>query len=271
MLLFNKYRIDLEIILKPFLYILVGFIIYEVIRKIMISAEKRSKIKKDHHQKRVKTINKLLLNIIKYIIIFFVVIAILSNFGINVKSILAGIGITAAIIGLAFQDIAKDFLAGIFIILEDQFEIGDTVKINDFTGEVVSLGLKTTKIKDYKGATKIIANHTITELINYNLYNNMAVVDISIGYEENLDKVEKVLEEMSNDISSKIPNSIGKIKVLGVNELEDSGVIYRIAIEVKSAKHFEAERALRKELKNALTKANIKIPYKQIEVHNGNK
>ena len=267
MVLFDKITIDLEMIIRPLVYIIIGFAIYEVFRKLLNNAEKRSKIKKKHYQKRVKTINTLIQNIIKYVIIIFVFIAILANFGINVKSILAGVGITAAIIGLAFQDIAKDFLAGISIILEDQFEIGDTVKINDFTGEVVSFGLKTTRIRDYKGATKIIANHMITDLINYNLYNNLAVVDVSVDYEEDLEKVEKVLTE----VSSKIPKAKGKLKILGVNELEESSIVYRVAIEVAAAEHIAAERILRKELKNALDKAKIKIPYQQIEVHNGNK
>lgn len=271
MVLFDKITIDLEMIIRPLVYIIIGFAIYEVFRKLLNNAEKRSKIKKKHHQKRVKTINTLIQNIIKYVIIIFVFIAILANFGINVKSILAGVGITAAIIGLAFQDIAKDFLAGISIILEDQFEIGDTVKINDFTGEVVSFGLKTTRIRDYKGATKIIANHMITDLINYNLYNNLAVVDVSVDYEEDLEKVEKVLTEISDEVSSKIPKAKGKLKILGVNELEESSIVYRVAIEVAAAEHIAAERILRKELKNALDKAKIKIPYQQIEVHNGNK
>lgn len=72
-------------------------------------------------------------------IIIFVALAILSLYGINVKSILAGVGITAAIVGLACQDIAKDLLAGIFIVAEDQYEIGDTIEIDGFMGEVVLL------------------------------------------------------------------------------------------------------------------------------------
>ena len=271
MVLFDKITLDLELIIKPVIYIFVGFIIYEIIRKILNNAEKKSNIKKKHHQKRVKTINTLILNIVKYIIIIFIILAILATYGINIKTILAGLGLTAAIIGLAFQDIAKDFLAGISIILEDQYEIGDTVEINDFVVEVVSLGLRTTRIKNYKGHTKIIANHLITELINYNLYNNLAVIDISVAYEEDLDKVEKVINSITEDIKKKVPHMRGNIKILGVNELESSGVIYRVAIEVPSAEHFEVERILRKEIKKALDKAKIKIPYQQIEVHNGSK
>lgn len=268
MIVFDKYKIDIIQIIKPIIYIVIGFIIYEIIRNIIIKSETKN-YKKKHHQKRVKTINSLIINITRYIIIILVLVSILANFGINVKSIIAGLGITAAIIGLAFQDIAKDFLAGISIIMEDQYEIGDTVEINNFMGEVVGLGLRTTRIKNFKGQTLIISNHTITEVINYNLNNSLAIVDISIDYDCKIEKVEKVLNDMANKISGKIPKTKGNVKVQGITELEASGVIYRITVETDSAKHLEVERLLRKEIKQALDAANIKIPYQQIEVHNG--
>ena len=88
--------------------------------------KKTPKMKKQHQQ-RANTIRIVILNVIKYVIVFVVLLAILANFGINVKSIVAGLGITTAIIGLAFQDLAKDFIAGVSIITENQFEVGDTI------------------------------------------------------------------------------------------------------------------------------------------------
>lgn len=269
MILFNGFTINIEKILLPIIYIAIGFITYKIIEIFIKNSTKKSLIKKRHHKKRMTTINSLILNLLKYIIILFVITAILSNFGIDVKSILAGIGIAAAIIGLAFQDIAKDFLAGISIVLEDQYEIGDIVEINEFMGEVVSLGLRTTRIRNFKGQTMIISNHTITKVINYHLNNTKAIVDISVAYEHSSEEVEKILEKMCNDVSGKIPKTKGKIQLLGINEFDDSGVIYRLYVETQPGEHIPVERALRKEIKKALDEANIKIPYKQIEVHNG--
>ena len=271
MTLFDKYSIDIYQIIKPIIYIVIGLVIYELFKNIITGAEKRNKIKKRHLQKRAKTINSLIINVIKYVIIVFEIIAILANFGINVQSILAGVGITAAIMGLAFQDIVKDFLAGISIIMEDQYEIGDTVEVNNFMGEVIALGLKTTRIRNYKGQTLIIANHTINQIINYNLNNSLAVVDISVGYDYDSDKVEATLNKMAENLYKKIPKATGKINILGINELEASGVIYRVTVETLPAEHIGVERLLRKEIKKTLDEANIKIPYQQIEVHNGNK
>ena len=251
MILFNGFTINIEKILLPIIYIAIGFITYKIIEIFIKNSTKKSLIKKRHHKKRMTTINSLILNLLKYIIILFVITAILSNFGIDVKSILAGIGIAAAIIGLAFQDIAKDFLAGISIVLEDQYEIGDIVEINEFMGEVVSIGLRTTRIR------------------NFHLNNTKAIVDISVAYEHSSEEVEKILEKMCNDVSGKIPKTKGKIQLLGINEFDDSGVIYRLYVETQPGEHIPVERALRKEIKKALDEANIKIPYKQIEVHNG--
>lgn len=193
----------------------------------------------------------------------------MANFGINVSSLLAGLGITTAIIGLAFQDLAKDLIAGISIITEDQYEVGDTIEVDGFMGEVVFLGLKTTRIRNYKGATKIIANHNMDKIINYSLNNSLAIVDVSTGYDHTPEEVEIVLNNLAKELNGTIKNATGDIQVWGINELADSGVVYRVVVEVKSMEQFGVERYLRKEIKKALTTANIKIPYQQIEVHNG--
>lgn len=263
------YTMQITKIVTPIIYILIGILVYELIRVFIKRAVKKSNLKKNHHKKRMNTISSLLINISKYVIIIIVFILILTNFGINVSSIVAGLGITAALIGLAFQDLAKDLIAGVSIIIEDQYEIGDTVEINGFKGEVVALGLRSTRIKNFTGQTLIIANHTITEVINYNLYNNLAVIDVSVDYDEDLDKVEKVLNDLSKKLKGKIPKSIGEMKILGINSLDSSAIIYRITLETVPNEFSSIQRVLRKEIKQAFDKENIKIPFDQIEVHHG--
>ena len=260
----------LEKIITSIIYLIIGVIIYVIIKSILnktLTITKRNL--KSHQKQRVTTVKSLILNIVKYIVAILVVLAILSTFGVNVKSILAGLGIGTAIIGLAFQDLAKDLIAGISIITEGQYEVGDTIEVEGFMGEVVFLGLKTTRIRDYKGATKIIANRYMDKMINYSLENSLAIVDVSVAYENDTTKVEKVLNELFNKLNGNIENAKGDIQLWGVNNLDDSAVVYRIAVETESMKHWQVERYLRKEIKSALETANIKIPYPQIEVHNG--
>lgn len=267
--LFNTFTIDLKHIVYPIIYIVIGIICYYIIRKI-INKITTPKIDLKHpHQQKANTIRSVILNIIKYVIVILVVLAILSVFGVNVQSIVAGLGITTAIIGLAFQDLAKDLIAGVSIITENQYEVGDTIEVDGFMGEVVFLGLKTTRIRNYKGATKIISNRNMDNIINYSIHESLAIVDVGVDYKYDPEKIEEILKGLAEKLENKIPKAKGKIQVWGINELDDSSVVYRVVLETVSMAHFEVERILRKEIKKELDKNNIKIPYKQIEVHNG--
>jgi small conductance mechanosensitive channel len=266
-----NYKINLNLIIAPIIYIVVAIFIYNIIKGLLkrIASRSQKRITRINQKQRIDTMIGLLISIIKYIIVTIVVLAILGTFGVNVTSILAGLGITTAIIGLAFQDLAKDFIAGFSIITEAQYEVGDTIEVDGFMGEVVYLGLKTTRIRNYKGATKIIANHNMDKIINYSLHNSLAVVDVAIAYEEDVEKATKVLEELSKELENNVPNTQGPMNVLGIVELDDSSVNIRVTMETATMKHYEVERRLRKEIKRAFDKNGIKIPYPQIEVHNG--
>ena len=263
------YTINLRLIVLPIIYIIIGIIIFSIIKSIIKKATNRRKILKATQEQRIDTITTLLLNIIKYIIVVLIILAIISLYGFNIKSILAGLGIGTALIGLAFQDLAKDLIAGFTIITEGEYEIGDTIEIDGFMGEVVFIGLRTTRIRNFKGATKIVANHYMDNIINYSDNNSLAVVDVSIAYEVSEEKIEKTFNKLFEEIKDKLEYATKDIELWGVDKLSDSGVIYRVAVETKPMKHIVTERILRKEIKKAFDKAEIKIPYTQIEVHNG--
>lgn len=252
------------------IYIIVGITVYFLIKKVINKRIKIEKLRNRYNKQRAETAKGLLLNIIKYLIIVIVGLAILSLLGVNIKSIAAGLGITTAIIGLAFQDFAKDFIAGFSIIAESQYEIGDIIEVDGFLGEVISLGLKTTKIRGITtGAIKIISNHNMDNIINYSQTNSIAVVDVGISYSNTYEQLENVVKELSKKLMTENPYALGELKIAGIIDFADSSIIYRIIQEVKSAKNIETERLIRKELKKSFDKAGIIIPYPQIEVNNG--
>lgn len=269
MKLFDSITIELEQLILPIIYIIIGIIIYKLLKKLVNKIMQNNKKMKKQHLQRANTLRIVILNIIKYVIVVLVLLAILANFGVNVKSIVAGLGITTAILGLAFQDLAKDLIAGISIITENQFEVGDIVEYDGFMGEVIFLGLKTTRIKDYRGAVKIIANHKLDSIINYSLNNYLAIVDLRFSYNENPDKVTNALEEIRKELNGKVPNATGDIEVWGLDDFEDSNMRYRVVVETKSQQHYKAQRFLRSEFKNRLDKRNIKVTCQQIEVAHG--
>ncbi len=263
--------VSLKLLILPIIYIIIGIIAYEIIKRIIkkVTLNGQKKFQRKQQKQRIETLISLVLNIIKYIIVVIVIVGILGTFGVNITSIVAGLGVTTAIIGLAFQDLAKDIIAGFSIITEAQYEVGDTIEVDGFMGEVVFLGLKTTRIRDYKGATKIIANHNMDKIINYSINNSLAVVDIPIDYDNDIEKVEKVLNKLAEELDGKIKEARGRMQVWGIDGIENSDVIFRIVLEVEPMKHLAIQRYLRKEIKRAFDEAGIKEPFTRYEVHNG--
>ena len=262
-----------EQIYLPIIYICVAVLVNSILKRIIAKIITRKQLnieKSSYNYKKLETFKGLITNVIKYIIITFLFLAILTVYKIDISSILAGLGIAGLVVGLALQDLAKDLIAGFSIIVENQYAVGDVISIGDFKGEVIFLGLKTTKIKSYQGDVKIIANRNATEVINYSMSNSLAIVDVDVAYEENNEKVEKVLNELVLELSKTLPNLKGSVTLLGIQELSASSVKYRITAQTKAMEHFDIERRIRKAVKQRLDKEKIKIPYTQIEVHNGN-
>lgn len=243
--------------------IVIGFsIVYFIFKNIIKKVLKKG-------DKRKQTLIGLFTNLIKYFMIIIALLMILDIYGINTSALITSLGVVGLIGGLALQDILKDFLAGIAIITESQYEIGDIVTINGFKGEVLSLGIKTTKLKSYDGDIKFISNGNITEVINHTISNSLAIINLSISYDEDITKVEKVLTNLFKSLSKEIPELTDEIKLLGVEDLGASAVIFKIIAETKPMKHYDVARILRKKIKEELDKNNIAIPYDQLVVHNG--
>lgn len=259
-------KILIKEIIGPILIILISWILYMIIKKI---------IKRMMHFKlsnidlrRQKTIMSLILNIIKVVLIAIAIVMILSIYGINTSAIVTSLGAVSVVIGLAFQDIIKDFLAGIMIIIENQYGIGDTITINDFEGEVISLGLRTTKIRSYTGKVNIINNSSIKAVINHSSSLSLAIADVMISYDEDIEKVETVLVSLCDRLTKELDNIKGAVTLLGITNLGDSGVEFRITVDTEPMKQYIVQRKLLREIKLELDKNNIEIPYNQLVIHN---
>ena len=264
----------------PIIYIIVGIIAYFIIcffinriSKVNIGKLKGKKATNTYIvaiDKRKMTIVSLIKNVVKYTIAIIIIIAILSLYGVDTTSIIASIGIVGVVLGLACQDIAKDFLSGVFLIFDNAYAVGDYVEINGFTGEVISLGLKTTKIKAYTGEVKIISNSAFTEVTNYNLKQSKLVIDIPLSYDCDIEKVEKVLNDLVPEIKA-IPDVRKEVELLGIERFESSNIIYRIAIDCSPMSQYGVNRAVLRLIKLTFDKNKITIPYEQLDVHIKNK
>jgi len=249
-------------VIAPIIIILLSILIYLIVSKV-INKIFKLRIKKINNKKQ-DTIRKLVLNIVRYIIIILAVLTILEVYGIDTKSLIASLGVAGLVIGLSLQDMIKDFVAGTAIVLEDSYNIGDNVTINGFRGDVIELGVKTTKIKSYEGNLKIINNGSITEIINHSSCDSLAIIDVAVSYESNLKEVEKVLIDFCNK-NTNIEN-IKELNMLGVQSLAESGIVFRITALCENGKHFAIKRELQKLIKLELDKHDIEIPYPHVMI-----
>ena len=160
------------------------------------------------------------------------ILQILKLYGVDTTSIIASIGVFAAVIGLAFQDILKDLLAGISNIFDNKFAVGDTVEINGFRGTVIQLGLRTTKIKSFTGEIKSIGNSSFNEVINYSLSDAILYIKLNVAYDTNLEKLEKVLSDIREDVL-KIDGVI-TYELNGVDAFVDSSIVYMVCVTCKA-------------------------------------
>lgn len=250
------------------LIVFIASIIYQiglaVIEKVIITG------KGVYEKKKHKTIVNLLSNVFKYVVIILAVIFVLDLYGVNTRAFIASLGVASALLGLALQDTVKDLISGISIIMDNYFVVGDIVTFNNFTGEVIDMGLKTTKIKQVSGEVLVLANRNIDQVINISQKKANVVIDIPTAYEEKTEKVEKVIEKIIAEI--KLIDGVGKdTKYLGISALEDSAVKYTISIICPQENRWEVKRKALRIIKTFYDKENVKIPYQQIEVHNEQK
>ena len=188
--------------------------------------------------RRENTLAKLLENILTYVVYFIAIIMILETVGIKIGPLLAGAGILGLAVGFGAQNLVRDIITGFFIIFEDQFSVGDFIRVSTFEGTVEEIGLRTTKIKSWTGEVHILPNGNITEVTNFSIHNSVAFVDISIAYESDISEAERVIQELLLEIQDKYEDIVSPPELLGVQNLGASEVILRVTCEVEPMKHF---------------------------------
>lgn len=256
-----------EKVIYPIISILVAYILILVESIIINNIINNNKTKSKHLRRSQNTVLELIKKIIKVVIILVTLISILKIFGVDTTALVTSIGAISVVVGLAFQDILKDYLVGITIILESQFALGEIVEIDGFKGEVISLGLKTTRIKALTGEVKIISNRNISQVINYSLDKTLAIIKVSVSYEDDINKVEDVLTKLSKKLENNIDEITDKVQIDGIDELADSSVVFRLSTRARNRDIPVIKRKVYKEVKLAFDENNIKIPYPQVEVH----
>ena len=219
-----------------------------------------------------KSALSLLNSAISYITAFVGFFWCLSAFGINLTAILASVGIVALIIGFGAQSLVEDLVTGLFLVFEDQFNVGDIIEVGGFRGVVDSIGIRTTAIRDMGGNIKIINNSDLRNILNRSTALSFATTVVSVSYSTDLEAVEPKIKEFIPTVKSKYPELfVEEPAYLGVQELGDSGVLLKFGARVHEKDIYKAPRVLNREIKVFFDKTGIEIPFPQVVVHNSDK
>ncbi|MBI4514012.1 MAG: mechanosensitive ion channel family protein [Gemmatimonadetes bacterium] len=216
----------------------------------------------DRVQRRL-TLARVLRSVARVAVIVLAALTILNLF-LPIGPLLAGIGILGLAFSFGAQSLVRDLIAGIFILVEGQFGIGDVVQIGDAVGQVEKMTLRVTVLRSFDGTAHIIPNGNIDRVANLTKEWARAVVDVGVGYREDIDRVVAVLRDCLAEFAQDPawqPLVLEAPQVLGVEAFSDSAVVLRAAVKTRAAQRRDVERELRRRIKRRFDEEGIEIPF----------
>lgn len=217
-------------------------------------------------ERKAKTLNSIFSSVIKYGVYFLGIFTILTYLGIPKESILAIAGAGSVALGLGAQSVISDMLEGFFILFEDHYAVGDIVTIQNITGTVESVTMRSTKIRDAQGSVHIIPNGSVGTVTNLCREFINAVVFVGVSYDASIDHVLAVLKD-EMEKSMDIPGIMEPPVIVGITGLDDSAVTIKIVAKCQVKTNIAVETELRRRIKNRLDMEGIEIPYPQRTLH----
>ena len=249
------------------LVLIIGFVLTRLLRRI--TTKVGNKVSQDttpiRALQRTETLTRVLSSAGIVVIWVMGTFYILGAIGANLAPLLASVGIIGLAVGFGAQNLVRDVVSGFFILLEDQFGVGDIIEINEVaSGKVEILTLRVTGMRALDGTMHFVANGEITHIANRSKDWARAVVDVGVAYKENSEKVRRTLERVS--LTTKEDDQLGRAmyaapEILGIEVLADSEVTWRVVVDTTPGKQWEVGRALRERIKAAFDEDGIEIPF----------
>ena len=244
----------LAIIITIFIYILFSNLVLKRVEN------KQFKLFKSNN---TTTYFKLFRSIIRYLFIIILIIVLLKINGVNITSVVTGVGVAGIIFGFAIQDSLKDIIKGFDIITDSYYKVGDVIRVDKYTGVVTAIGIKTTRIEDiFEKNIVSISNRNIEKV---EVLSHMINIDIPLPYDLKLTQAEKVIKTITDKI--KEIDKVEKVEYRGVNEFADSSIKYQIKVYCNPLDKVQTRRDSLTCILRCLEEQDIHIPFNQIDVH----
>ncbi|MFC2069444.1 mechanosensitive ion channel family protein [Chloroflexota bacterium] len=264
-------RIAIIIVVALIMFLILRFVIPALVKRFIarrMVGEAETEI-----NKRTDTLSSILVSITGIVIALLAILTILPEFGVNITILIAGLGVGGLAIAFAAQNLVRDFITGFFILLEDQYRVGDVVTIASIAGLVEEVGLRRTILRDLDGIVHSVPNGRVEISSNMTKKFSRVNMAISVGYGENLERVIEVINVVCNEIAEDPkwkPDLISAPAVVRVNNLGDSGIDIKVAGDTKPSRQWDVMGELRLRIKKTFDNEGIEIPWPHTKVYFGN-
>ena len=215
---------------------------------------------------RAKTIGSLLDSVASFVIWIIAALMVLGELAINIGPLIAGAGIVGIAFGFGAQNLVRDFLSGIFMLIEDQYGVGDIIDVGPATGTVENISLRTTRLRDVNGIVWHVPNGQISRVGNKSQQWSRALIDVDVAYDTDLERASAVIKEVADGLHDDATFGLMILEdpeVWGVERLGADGVSIRLVVKTTPADQFKVARELRARIKAAFDRAGIEIPFPQ--------
>ena len=236
------------------------------LREAALRRARRLVEQEERGSQRARTLGAVLRSIASIAIYGMAVMMSLGEFDVNLGPLIAGAGIVGVAVGFGAQSLVKDFLSGVFMLLEDQYGVGDAVDVGDTVGVVEEVKLRTTQVRDINGTLWHIPNGAIRRVANMSQDWGQTVLDIEVAYDTDIAAATSVIKEVADGVwHEQLPNATitEEPKIAGVQSFGESAVVIRLMARTEPGEQFATARELRGRLKGALDEAGIEIPFPQ--------
>jgi small-conductance mechanosensitive channel len=239
---------------------LIDFVTWRIERAV----EDEDPTTQSEREKRAATLGKIMRNTWTVLVSVVAIMMVLKQVGIDVGPILATVGIAGLAIGFGAQSLVKDVINGFFILLENNFRVGDVVKIGDAAGLVESMSLRVTVLRDLEGKVHVVPNGHIDVVTNMTKEWSRVVLDVGVAYKEDVDRVMEILMETGKGLYEDPafrPLIMEPMEILGVDNFGDSSVDIKVMMKTMPLKQWTVGRELRRRIKNDFDQKGIEIPF----------
>lgn len=263
------------IIFLILLFVLIRRVLNFSFKKINLVARNRveadDSIDSSEAVKRVDTITGILHGVLNILLWSIFVLILLSKFGINIAPILASAGILGLAVGFGAQELVRDFICGFFILLEDQIRTGDMAIINDTTGVVEKIELRTVTLRDPSGVVHIFQNGKINSLSNMTKEWSAIVLEIGVAYKENIDQVIEIMKQVGAELrASHLGHMmLDDVEIWGLDAFADSAVVIKMSIKTRPMKQWRIKREYLRLLKKRFDADGVEIPFPHVSIYTG--